>query len=94
MKLLAGDDRPYRSVAKEGLAFAKLQAGDIGGARASFSALTLALDASPELQDRARHVLQLIDAGTAKSLPAVAKAAVALPVQPVLPQAPAPGAAQ
>jgi hypothetical protein len=91
LKLLAGDDRPYRTVAKEGLAFAKLQSGDMAGARSAFSALTLALDASPEMQDRARRILQLIDDGTAKSLPAAAKAAAAMPV---LPLAPAPGAAQ
>ena len=95
LNVLAGDDRPYRGIAKEGLAFAKLQSGDIAGARSAFNALTLALDASPELQDRARRVIQLIDAGTAKSLPAAAKAAIALPPQPAgPPQVSAPGAAQ
>jgi hypothetical protein len=94
LKTLAEEDRPYRSVAKEALAFAKLQNGDMAGARTDFTALTIALDSSEELRERARRVLQLIDAGTAKSLPQAAKAAIALPVQPVLPQFPVAGAAQ
>ena len=93
LKVLAGDDRPYRAVAKEGLAFARLQAGDMAGARSQFTALSIALDSSAELRQRAQRVIQLIDAGTAKSLPEAAKAAVILP--PVLPQLQAaPGAAQ
>ena len=94
LTVLAGNDRPYRSVAKEALAFAKLQKGDMAGARSDFNALALALESTESLQDRARKVVQLIDAGTATSMPAAAKAATVVPVSPVVPQFAPPGTAQ
>ena len=86
LKVLAADDRPYRSVAKEALAFAKLQKGDMAAARVDFNALSLAIDSSEDLRQRAGRVIQLIDAGTAKSMPQAAKAALALPTAPIIPQ--------
>lgn len=86
LTVLAADDRPYRSVAKEALAFAKLQNGDATGARTDFNALSLALDSSEPLRERAGIMVQLIDSGSAKVLPEVAKAAIALPSPPPAPQ--------
>jgi hypothetical protein len=94
LKPLTEDDRPYRTVAKEALAFAKVQAGNLDGARADFSAMTVALDSSEAMRDRASKMVQLIDAGTAKSMPEAAKAAMALPVMPAMPQLQPSGTAQ
>jgi hypothetical protein len=106
LDVIADPKRPYHSVAKEALAFARLQSGDIAGARSDFNALSLALDSSDDLRQRAQRVMQLIDAGSAKDLAAEAKAAMALPPEPEPqaggaqapqaqePQAPAPQAAE
>lgn len=98
---LAEDDRPYRPLAKEALAMAKLQAGRAKEARGDLVALSLGLDAPDDVRARAQAAIQMIDSGAAAKLPAVAKAAAALPSAPAVnpfPQAgqPAPqaGAAQ
>jgi hypothetical protein len=96
---LAGEKSPYRVYAKEALAFAKLQAGDLAGARADFVILANSLDAntSEAVRQRAQAAMQLIDSGSAKALPGAVKAAAALPKTPPmmqLPPAVAPNAAQ
>lgn len=89
---LMGEKSPYRVQAKEALAFAKLQAGDLAGARGDFLVLSSSLDnSSDEIRERARAAMTMIDSGSAKALPAVAKAAMALPppaAAPTLPPAP------
>lgn len=96
---LAGEKSPYRVYAKEALAFAKLQAGDLAGARSDFVILANSLDAntSEAVRQRAQAAMQLIDSGSAKALPGAVKAAAALPKTPPmmqLPPAVAPNAAQ
>lgn len=88
---LAGEKSPYRVYAKEALAFAKLQAGDLKGARADFVILANSLDSSTseEVRQRAQAAMQLIDSGTAKDLAAAVKAAAALPPMPPMSQLPA-----
>ncbi|WP_426029631.1 tetratricopeptide repeat protein [Caulobacter sp. DWP3-1-3b2] len=77
---LMGEKSPYRVQAKEALAFAKLQAGDLAGARADFSVLSNSLDnPSDEVRQRAQGAIAMIDSGSAKNLAAVVKAAKALP---------------
>jgi hypothetical protein len=96
---LAGEKSPYRVYAKEALAFAKLQAGDLAGARSEFVILANSLDAntSEAVRQRAQAAMQLIDAGSAKDLSAAVKAAATLPSAPPMTQlspAAAPNAAQ
>lgn len=96
---LAGEKSPYRVYAKEALAFAKLQAGDLAGARSDFVILANSLDAntSEAVRQRAQAAMQLIDSGSAKALPGAVKAAATLPKTPPmmqLPPAVAPNAAQ
>lgn len=84
---LAGEKSPYRVYAKEALAFAKLQAGDIAGARGDFVVLANSLDNnSDEVRQRAQAAMQLIDSGTAKDLAAAVKAAASLPATPPISQ--------
>ncbi|MDD3836830.1 MAG: tetratricopeptide repeat protein [Phenylobacterium sp.] len=88
---LSKEDRPYRILAEEALAIAKLSAGDFDGARKDFSALKDLLDAPEGVRQRATVAVELIDSGTAKALPETLKAAAALP-EPAAPasQQPAP----
>lgn len=89
---LAGEKSPYRVYAKEALAFAKLQAGDVAGARGDFVVLANSLDnTSEEVRQRAQAAMQLIDSGTAKDLAAAVKAAANLPAMPPINQAPPAG---
>jgi hypothetical protein len=89
---LAGEKSPYRVYAKEALAFAKLQAGDLAGARGDFVVLANSLDnTSDEVRQRAQAAMQMIDSGSAKELAAAVKAAATLPPMPPLTQLP-PGA--
>ena len=71
--------RPYRMQAREALGFAKLMGGDMAGAKAQFVVINQSLDASDALRERAQAAIGLIDSGSAKSVPAVARAAAALP---------------
>jgi hypothetical protein len=89
--------RPYLVEAREALAFAKLAAGDLTGARIDFVVISLLPDASESAQGRAEAAKQLIDSGSAKVVPAVVKAAsaarppIATPAAPAAPQPPASG---
>jgi len=82
---LTEEGRPYRAEALEALAFAKLMAGDADGARADFGVIALLPGASEQARQRAQAARALIESGTAKTLPAAVKAAIALPA----PEAPA-----
>ncbi len=72
---LAKDGRPYAPLAKETLAVAKLQSGDVKGARSDLNVLTLTLGTPDGVKDRASLLIQAIDSGAFAS----AKAALALP---------------
>ncbi len=86
---LTKEGRPYRAEAREALAFSKLMAGDLAGARSDFSMITLMADAGETARARAQAAQALIDSGSAKALPAAVKSALALPPPVQLP----PGAA-
>ncbi|MBU1378119.1 MAG: tetratricopeptide repeat protein [Alphaproteobacteria bacterium] len=79
LKPLMEEGHPYRVQAREALAFAKLNAGDLAGARGDFVLITQSLDAQQGAQARAQAAIGLIDSGSAKAVPAVVKAAEALP---------------
>lgn len=99
---LTEEGRPYRVEAREALAFAKLMAGDLAGARGDFSVIALMADAGEGARQRANAAKDMIDSGSAKAVPAAVKGALALPppiqlppgaLPPGLaPQQPAPGA--
>lgn len=76
---LTEEGRPFRAQAREALAFAKLMAGDLEGARSDFTVLSLLADAPEGAVQRAQAALQAIDSGAAKVIPGAAKAAAALP---------------
>jgi len=98
LKPLTEDERPYRTEAKEALAFAKLMAGKTTEARGDFAVLSLLPDSPDPVRERARAAMDMIDSGSAKALPAAVKAAAAMPTPQPQPQgqvAPAqPGVAQ
>lgn len=79
LKPLMEEGRPYRVQAREALAFAKLNAGDMAGARGDFVVLSQLLDASQGAQARAQAAIGMIDSGSAKAVPAVVKEAANLP---------------
>jgi hypothetical protein len=93
---LLKDGRPFRVQAREALAFAKLNAGDIAGARGDFLVISTSLDTPESARERAKAAIGLIDSGSAKAVPATVRAAAALPpnalapVQPPQTQAPGP----
>jgi hypothetical protein len=76
---LTQDGHPYRIQAREALAFAKLLGGDMAGARGQFVVINQSLDASDGARERAKAAMDLIDSGSAKMVPSVARAAAALP---------------
>jgi hypothetical protein len=82
---LTQDGRPYRLQAREALAFAKLEAGDVAGARGEFLLIQQALDASEGAQSRAQAAIAMIDSGSAKQVPAIVKAAIAAPPPMLIP---------
>jgi hypothetical protein len=76
---LMKDGHPYRVQAREALAFARLMKGDVAGARSDFVVITGTLEAPEGARQRARAAMDLIDTGSAKSVPAAVKAALSLP---------------
>ena len=78
------EGRPYRTEAREALAFAKIMHGDLAGARGDFVVISLIADASEAARNRAKAAMDLIDSGSAKSVAAAARAAAALPPQNLL----------
>ena len=91
---LMEDGRPYQIQAREALAFAKLMKGDTAGALDTFKAITQTLSAPDGARQRAQAAVGLIESGSAKALPATAKAAAALPPVQTLPPELLPGASQ
>jgi hypothetical protein len=93
---LLQDGRPYRIQAREALAFTKLMAGDLAGARGDFVIISGMLDAPQGARARAKAAMGLIDSGSAKALASTVHAAAALPPTPpapaelAQPQAPGP----
>ena len=77
--------RPYRDMAREASATAKLAAGRPREARGDFQLLVLSQDASDQARQRAQAALSMIDSGAAASIPAVIKAELALPPLPPAP---------
>ena len=80
------DGRPYRNEAREALAFAKIMAGDTAGARGDFVVISLVQSASDGARARAKAAMDLIDSGSARSVPSAVRAAAALPPMRTLPQ--------
>ncbi len=89
---LAAAKAPFRALALEALAMARFKAGKFDEAKGDFSVLTLSQDVSQSAQTRARAALDLIQSGSARSVPALAAAAAALP--PQAPTQPVSGDAQ
>jgi hypothetical protein len=76
---LMKDGHPYRVQAREALAFAKLMKGDTAGAKNDFVVISQSLDAPDGARQRAKAAMDLIDTGSAKAVPAIVKAALAMP---------------
>ena len=72
---LAEEGRPFRPLAREALALARLQHGETAEARREFVLLSLAQDVPEGLQQRAQAAIAMIDAGTASSIAAIVRAA-------------------
>ena len=72
------EGRPYRTEAREALAFAKIMHGDLAGARGDFVVISLIADASEGARNRAKAAMDLIDSGSAKNVAAAARSAAAL----------------
>ena len=70
---LTADKRPLALLAKEALAMAKLQAGDIKGARSDLQVLAVTLDVPEGIKQRATMVVQAIDSGAAPTAQGVVK---------------------
>jgi len=81
LKPLAEEGRPYRPLAMEAIAMAQLANGKTAQAREALVALSLLLDAPDGVRERSQATIQEIDSGVAGKLPAIAKAAAALPPQ-------------
>ncbi len=83
---LMKDGRPAAALAKEALAMAKLQSGDLKGARSDLNLLSLTLGTPDGIKQRAAAAVATIDSGAAQTAVAVAKLPAA--PAPVLPEAP------
>lgn len=94
LKPLMEEGRPYRVQAREALAFAKLRAGDLPGARGDFVLISQSLDAPQGAQARAQAAIGLIDSGSAKQVASVVRAAAALPPPMMIPPGAVMGAPQ
>jgi hypothetical protein len=79
LKPLTDPQHPYAALAREALAVAKLNAGRVKEARADFVALSTLLYATDNIRQTAEAAIGLIDSGSVQSLPALVKAAAALP---------------
>lgn len=85
---LMGDKKPFNLEAREALAMAKLQAGQISAARGDFNALSLSLGVSQEMRQRAQGAVQLINSGQAARVAQVVRQA-ASPQAATMPPSPA-----
>lgn len=91
---LAEEGRPYRWLAVEALALARIGAGQVQVARTDLNRLSIAPEAPQGAKARAQALIALIDSGAASSLAPTAKAAAALPPSPSLPIQPGVGPLQ
>lgn len=78
---LTGDDRPLRYQAREALALARLQHGQVQQARETLVALQRALDAPQDVTQRATAAVEIIDSGNAAVLPEVVAAMAEIETQ-------------
>lgn len=85
---LTPSQRPYATMAKEALAFAKLAAGRNSEARSDLTVLTLSADASEAARTRAKAALSMIASGSSAAVVAAVKAQAGLP--PLAPEAASP----
>ncbi len=94
LKPLTGDKRPLAGLAKEALALAKLQNGDIKGARSDLQLLSLTLGTPDGVRQRAASDVLAIDSGAAPAAIATLKLPEAQPPAPTLPAGMSPAQAQ
>jgi hypothetical protein len=85
LKPLTEENRPYRAEAIEALSLAKINAGKMKEARQDLVLLSLSNDAPEPVRGRARNIVTMIDSGLLANMPAVVKAAAALPPMSNLP---------
>lgn len=83
---LANPQRPYSSLARLGLAFAKLKAGKVAEARSDFVVLSLLPTATDDMRQIAKEAEALIDSGSTAQLAATVKEAITMPSNPLFPQ--------
>ncbi len=80
---LTGPGRPFRMLAREGLAVAELASGRAAQAKGDLQVLSLSSDVSDTSRARAQAALAMIQSGAGANLAAIAKAAVGLkPIPP------------
>lgn len=91
---LTAANRPYANLAREALAMKELATGHAAQARSALSVLSISPDVTDDLRNRAQATIAAIDSGTTSALPAVIKAAEALPPGYRPPAPPRPPAAQ
>ena len=92
LRPLTEEGRPYRLIAREALAMAKIQAGRAADARSDFVVLSQSLDISDEGRARAQAMVAAITSGAAAQVPAILAATPAAPAPstPAAAAAPAP----
>ena len=73
---LTGPGRPFRMLAREGLAVAELASGRAAQAKGDLQVLSLSSDVSDTSRARAQAALAMIQSGAGANLAAIAKAAV------------------
>lgn len=76
---LTEEDRPFRPLAREALALARLQHGQTAEARREFVLLSLEQDIPEGVRQRAQAAKDMIDAGTAAAIPGIVRAAAQVP---------------
>lgn len=88
---LTKDGRPQAAMAKEALAMAKLQNGDVKGARSDLQVLALTLGTPEGVKARANETIAAIDSGAFETAKASLKLPVAKAPPPGLPMGMMPG---
>jgi len=92
LKPLTDPKSPVSALAKETLAFAKLKAGNLTGARSDFVVLSLLPSATDDMRQRAHAAIALIDDGSVSQLNATVKASQVITSNPLFPEGPPTGA--
>ena len=81
------EGRPFVAMAKEALAMAKLQSGDIKGARSDLQVLSVTLGTPDGVKQRAAAFVSAIDSGAITTAQAMINLPEApMPVMPQMPQ--------